>query len=158
MSILPRQKADWALLTAQFPGWPRQPIGILLADATDTLLVRFRRDWSAIAPADDAAILIGLEADLIARGQEFGGSAVLNWLETSASHAIQIGVRDEIETANAKHSLAELFREHVGHASKSKHAKNQSHRRAQLGLISSRVLSHDSAEANNICSAHLDLN
>jgi hypothetical protein len=158
MSVLPGQKADWALLTVQFPGWPRQPIGILLADSTDTLLVCFRQDWSAIAPAEDAAILIELEAHLIARGQEFGGSAVLNWLDTSASHAIQIGLRDEIETANAMHSLAELFGEHVGHASRSKAAQHQRDQRTQVDLISDAVLSHGSADANNICSAQLDLN
>ena len=134
MRILPSRKAEWALLTVQLPGRPRQPIGVLLADSVDILHVRFRHDWSAVAQAEDAAILGELEADLIARGKKLGASAVLDSLESSASHAVQIGARQQVETTDAEHSLENLFYTYVDRVRNSRTIERRSNGQAHFSL------------------------
>lgn len=139
MRVLPRRRAEWMLVIARIPGQPWQPIGVLLADSSDTLHVRFRCDWSAVASAEDAAILSELEADLIERGEKSGALAVFDCLESSASHAVQIGARQQMETNNVEASLTELFHRHVGGVLNPTGTESQSYRRSHVALISGQM-------------------
>ena len=110
MSTFPRQTGEWVLLMLSLPGRSTQAFGIILVDSLDGLHVRLRRDWSYVAPDDEyAAVLSEFEEDLAAKGRDLGGTAVLNYLEDSASHTLQVRERHPIDVADVRRPLEELF-------------------------------------------------
>jgi hypothetical protein len=136
MSI-PRQAAEWALLSLTLPSRLGQPVGILLVDAFDGLHVRLRSDWVSVARDDDYfAICRELEEDLAARGRDVGGKAVLDWLEESASHTFQIGERHSIQVRDARRTLEELFNQSVNGtvASNGQNERQQKHYRIYVAI------------------------
>ena len=104
----------YSLLTADVPGHGAQTIGVLLLDAsTDSLHVRLRRDWDAIASDEDAEVLAELEDDLLLKSRELGGAALLDYLESDASMALRVSDREAVTVRDFDKSLNELYREHV---------------------------------------------
>ena len=103
---------EFSLLTAELPGASAQPIGVVLLDPkTDTLYVRLRRDWGAIASDEDAEVLAELEDDLLLQARERGGTAVLQHLENVASNSIRITDREAVTVRDFERRLGELYRE-----------------------------------------------
>lgn len=112
-SYAPKQ-AQYSLLLCELPGRGVETIGVLLLDpATDTLHMRLRRDWEAIADPEDAEVLGELEDDLSGKTREFGGARMLEQLEESASTALRISNREAITVRDFDRTLNELYREHV---------------------------------------------
>lgn len=99
---------------ADLPGGTAQPIGVLLLDPkTDTLYVRLRRDWDAIASDEDSEVLAELEDDLLAQARDRGGKALLDHLENIASNSLRISDREAVTVRDFERKLGELYREHV---------------------------------------------
>lgn len=106
--------AEYSLLLSDLPGRGVQTIGVLLLDpASDTLYLRLRRDWEAVASDEDAEVLSLLEDDLSMQSLDRGGSAVLEFLETVASQSVRITDREAVTVRNFDRTLSELYREHV---------------------------------------------
>ncbi len=108
------KRAEYTLLLSDLPGHGVQTIGVLLLDpATDTLHLRLRRDWEAVAADEDAEVFEELEDDLAMQARERGGTAVLEFLESVASQSIRLTEREAVTVRNFDKTLGELYREHV---------------------------------------------
>lgn len=133
MGIFPIRTGEWALLTLHLPSRSEQRVGILLVDAVDGLHVRLRSDWASVARDDDyATIWCELEEDLAARGRDLGGKAVLDWLEESASHTLQIGERHSIEVGEVRRTVEEPFSELVSRTDTQTEQKEQQQKRYRV--------------------------
>ena len=105
---------EYSLLLSDLPDHGVQTIGVLLLDSTsDTLHVRLRRDWSAVASDEDEEVLEQLEDDLLSKARELGGAAVLNYLDTTASQSLRVSDRQAVTVRDFEKKLSELYREHV---------------------------------------------
>ena len=72
---------EYSLLISELPGRGAQTLGVLLLDAeNDSLYIRLRRDWDALASEEDAEVLAELEDDLSSQAREEGGASVLERL------------------------------------------------------------------------------
>jgi hypothetical protein len=108
------ETGEWTLLSAHFPGLPPEPVGILLSDTADELYVRMRTDWWDVAPdKDEVEIWRQVADELEEKGRELGAAQVMDWLDNTASHVLQIGMRQEVQFLNIKVTLNSLFRQHV---------------------------------------------
>lgn len=105
---------EYCVLTVHLPGQRPQSAGILLLDPdSDRLLVKLRRDWSDWAEDDDREVLAEIEADLITKAEERGGSQVMHQLEEEASWAFRLSERQAVATRDFERTLLRLYREHV---------------------------------------------
>lgn len=105
---------EYSLLLSALPGSGVETIGVLLLDpATDTLHVRLRRDWEAVAADEDAEVLAELEDDLVSQAHERGGAAVLEFLENVAAQAVRVTNREAVTVRDFDKKLSELYRQHV---------------------------------------------
>ena len=107
------RNVEWALLVVQQPGQECLPAGILLLDPiSDQLHVRLLAELPKV---HEGAVDFWreLSQDLIERSRAVGGHNVLNWLETTASHLIQLGTRHVLETTNPENMVNLLYRQHV---------------------------------------------
>lgn len=121
---------EWALLIAQIPGQRPSAAGILIVDpASDDLHVKLLPELSG-ADEDVAEFWRELSGDLIERSRAVGGHRVLDWLETTASHIVQLGSRDSMETPHVPDALNLLYRRHVAAEPKSKRSPEQASRRS----------------------------
>jgi hypothetical protein len=104
---------EWALLMAQLPARQRSSAGVLLLDLiSDELHVRLQPELAG-ANEDAAEFWRELSDDLTKRSRAVGGHQVLEWLETTASHLIQLGSRHSIEATNPQETLDLLYERHV---------------------------------------------
>jgi hypothetical protein len=105
---------EWALVIAQLPARAdNSPVGILLLDpASDELHVKLLPELTG-APEDVLEFWRELPHDLSERSRELGGSRILDWLETTASHFIQLGSRTCMDTSTPREILDLLYRKHV---------------------------------------------
>jgi hypothetical protein len=84
----PRQNRLFLLSYAP-PGKPSLPIGILLPDArTQTLHWRLPEQWDFVSDEFDRAYLSDLSADIAAKVDEMGGTALLSYLEDTLSNVL----------------------------------------------------------------------
>jgi len=105
---------QFSLLLSELPGRGVETVGVLLLDPqTDTLHIRLRRDWEAIASEDDAEVLAEMEEDLQAQSHDVGGTAVLEQLENIASLSLRISEREAVSVRDFDRKLSDLYREHV---------------------------------------------
>jgi hypothetical protein len=104
---------EWALVIAQLPTRERSSAGVLLLDlGSDELHVRLQPELAG-ANEEAAEFWRELSHDLIERSRAVGGHNVLDWLETTASHLIQLGARHSIEATNPHETLDLLYQRHV---------------------------------------------
>lgn len=104
----------FSLIVSEFPDHGVQTIGVLLLDpGTDTLYVRLRRDWEAVANEEDAEVLAEIEDDLLSQSRDHGGTAVFEYLENVASQSLRVTDRDAVTVRDFEKKLGELYREHV---------------------------------------------
>ncbi len=105
---------EFSLLTADVPRYGAQTIGVLLLDpSTDSLYLRLRRDWPAIASDEDAEVLAEMEDDLSLKSREMGGARLLEFLEEHASTSLRVSDREAVTVRDFDKTLNELYREHV---------------------------------------------
>jgi SOS-response transcriptional repressor LexA len=108
------QVAGWWLVEAALPGRGPEPIGVLLHEpATDSLHLKLRRDWEAIATEEDAEVLRALADDLDRKAREMGAAALLALLEDTLSNALRISERREVLAGDPRGALARLYRQYV---------------------------------------------
>lgn len=109
-----QRAGEYCVLTVHLPEQKPQAAGILLLDPdSDRLLVKLRHDWSEWTDEDDREVLAEIEADLLAKAQERGGSAVMHQLEEEASWAFRLSERQQVATRDFERTLLRLYREHV---------------------------------------------
>ncbi len=108
-------RCEWALLTAHLPRLRPQAIGILLRDLhRDQFHFRMRAGWwSVLSEDDEPEIWPALSEDLERRAREMGAKDLLDWLESTASHAFQISTRREIRIRNVEATLDCLYHQYV---------------------------------------------
>jgi hypothetical protein len=112
----PNDVGEWAVLEGHLPGLPPQKIGILLRDVSrDNLHVRVRPDWwHGLIDEEECEIWSELSENLTQRAQEIGAAHVLDWLENTASHAIQISARQQVRLTHAEVTLDSLYWQQLG--------------------------------------------
>lgn len=125
---------EWALLMAQLPGKAPLSAGILLLDpGSDELHIKLLPEVSG-ADQEVNEFWRELPQHLMERSQAVGGRRVLDWLETSASHLVQLGPCTPLQTANPEEALELLYRRHVGgNDSKAQQPATQAFRRSAAG-------------------------
>ena len=106
---------EWAFLEAHRSGCASAPIGILLRDVDrDQLYVRLRPEWWSLLPdQNEEEFWRGLAEDLEQKAREIGAVRVLEWLESTASHSIQISTRQNIQLTTAQATLHGLYQQHL---------------------------------------------
>lgn len=110
--LVPRA-AECTFLEVALPGRPREVAGVLLLDIeANELHLRLRRDWESFA-GDEADILTLLEEDIAAKGREWGGTKVLEFLEDHLSHTVRITEREAMRVADFPARLRRLYRESI---------------------------------------------
>jgi phage repressor protein C with HTH and peptisase S24 domain len=113
-TVLSIRQGEYLLLEAELSGRGTETIGVLLYDAEEQRLeARLRRDWEAVADADDAEVLEALAADLEAKVAEFGADQFLRWIEDTLSLAIRVSERRTVALGSFTGTLNRLYREHV---------------------------------------------
>jgi hypothetical protein len=111
------RNVEWAVVTAQSPGRGAISAGILLVDRTsDELYVKLLPELSK-AEDEVAEFWRELPRDLLERSKAIGGSQVLSWLETTASHLIQLGPRSIAKASDPADELELLYYRYVIRAS-----------------------------------------
>lgn len=111
--VLSARPAECAYLEVALPGRAKEVAGVLLLDVeADVLHLRLRRDWESFA-GEEADVLELLEADIAAKGQEWGGRRVLAFLEEHLSHTVQVSEREAMRVADFPARLRRLYREAV---------------------------------------------
>ena len=106
---------EWTLLMVQQPTRQRSPAGVLVLDPTsDELHVRLVPELKGADP-ELGEFWRELQGYLSQRSRELGGTRTLEWLETVASHIVQLSARIPIATANAEEALQTLYRNYVAH-------------------------------------------
>ena len=104
---------EWTLLMAQLPTQDSSPAGVLLLDsASDELYVKLIPELPG-AHEEATEFWRELSHDLMERSRTVGGQQVLNWLETTASHLIQLGSRHSIKSEYPQETMNRLYRQHV---------------------------------------------
>lgn len=112
--LIETQVAAWWLVEAALPGREPELIGVLLHEpATDSLHLKLRRDWDAIADPEDAEVLRALADDLDRKATEMGASALLGLLEDTLSNSIRLSERREVIAADPERAVARLYRENI---------------------------------------------
>ena len=107
------QLAQLSILELELPGELPVNAGVLLEDpASDRLLVRMRRDWERIAPAE-AEVLSALEEDFAARSREMGAARLVDQLEDTLSNTLRVSDRRQVVVEDLERALGRLYREHV---------------------------------------------
>jgi SOS-response transcriptional repressor LexA len=109
-----QRSGEYCVLTVHLPGQRPETAGILLLDPeSDRLLVKLRHDWADWTNEDDREVLAEIEADLLSKAAERGGSIVLAQLEEEASWAFRLSNRQQVSTRDFERTLERLYREHV---------------------------------------------
>ncbi len=105
---------EWTLLFVRLPGREPMAAGVIVVDReSDELFVRLRAELEGEAPEETAEVWGELAEELLERSREQGGTHILNWLETTASHFLEIGVRTGMESSNPRETLDWLYEQHV---------------------------------------------
>jgi len=111
-----RSQGTWSMLEVALPGCSPVPLGILLVDRETNHLTLRLRDTSEFTDLEEQEIdiLNFLAADLGARGEEMGGTALVEFFEGSLSGFLRISERTPILfSGNPQHTVDLLFDEYV---------------------------------------------
>jgi SOS-response transcriptional repressor LexA len=113
--LVATRSARYAVVRVELPGRGAENVGVLLEDAsTDTLHIRFRRDWIEMGAAeDDVEVLELLAEDLAVKAREMGARELLQWLETHVFGTVQISDFDTALVDDYERTLNRLYRRHV---------------------------------------------
>ncbi len=113
--LVATRTARYAVVRVALPGRGPENLGVLLEDSsTDTLYLRFRRDWDALSmEQDDQELLEMLAADLSSKAADMGARELLAWLETTLSNAIQLSQIETTIVDDYPRALNRLYREQV---------------------------------------------
>jgi hypothetical protein len=104
---------DWMLVLVCAPGREPEPAGLLLLDAaSNRLSIRLK---PSLNQTDESILEVwqDLAADLDRKATACGGAEILAWLESTASHVLQVSVRNRLEAADLSEALQKLYFEHV---------------------------------------------
>ena len=107
------ETAAWALLQIQLPERALCNIAVILVDAEDVLHMRSRDDWWQELDDEGGELWASLVSDFALQAKEMGARRFVEWLETTASHAIRITAPQSILLTNVQSELEILYRHHV---------------------------------------------
>src|SRR5579884_2199775 len=114
MTTISTATAQYSVLSADLAGRGPTAVGILLEDVeNNSLHVRLRRDWRAIADQEESEVLSLLEDDLNAKAREMGADKLLDWLEENASASVTVSDRESVLVEDFSKALNRLYRKHV---------------------------------------------
>lgn len=107
--------AEWMMAFLCLPGKKPEPAGILLLDPfSDQLAIKLNTN---IELEDEiiAAFWHELARDLLQQAQEKGGNHVVEWLEDTASHIVQLSPRGavDLKTGSLAETLDLLYQDHI---------------------------------------------
>lgn len=109
-----RHPGTYVVLEAVLPGRAPRNIGVLLVDpAADRAFFRMRTGFDDIADADDAEVLSGLARHIEDCVADAGASAVLRYLEDTASNSVRITDPQTIEVDAFSRALERLYSDNV---------------------------------------------
>ncbi len=113
-TLVETQAGRYSLLQAELAGAGLTTIGVLLEDpASDRLYLKFRRDFDAVADAEDAEVLNALADDLRSKAYEMGAERLLSLLEDTLSNTIRLTDRQPVLVEDFPRSVERLYRQHV---------------------------------------------
>ena len=116
-SVVPiagQREGVYVLLETALPQRPPRNIGVLLIDPeSDRGWLRMRRDFRALADADDIEVLDALEEHILRCLKERGAGAFLQSLEDSLSNAIRVSERANITVDAFSRAVERLYDEHI---------------------------------------------
>ncbi|MBK5290217.1 MAG: helix-turn-helix transcriptional regulator [Acidobacteriia bacterium] len=103
------------VLSVALPGREESAAGVLLWDqGEDRLQARWRMDWDQIASEEEEEVLALLAADLSAKIDEMGATAVLAYIDETLSNTLRVSQREPVWIAGGFSStLNRLYRRHV---------------------------------------------
>lgn len=114
MQIVDSARGLYAVVSAELPGAAPEPIGVILQDpGSDSLYVKFRRDWEAIAEPEDAEVLEAVADDLSSTARAEGAETLLQRLEDTLSNTIRISDRESVLVEDFERAVNRLYRQHV---------------------------------------------
>jgi len=106
--------AQYSILQYAGPGQVVVNVGVLLVDPVrDTLYLRLRSDWQAVAQPGDDEVLALLEAELGWEAERIGAFALLASLEDNLSNTVRVTDRQPVQVADFDEALAALYGRHV---------------------------------------------
>lgn len=107
--------AEWMIALLCLPGKKPEPAGILLLDrGCDRLAVKLKAEVD-LEDEIVSALWKELALDLSQKAQEKGGNQVVEWLEETASHIVQVSLGGEIDLKNTSltETLDRLYHDHI---------------------------------------------
>jgi SOS-response transcriptional repressor LexA len=105
---------QYAVVQLAFGAASPANVGILLLDpAADRLHLRFRRDWQELVDEDNVEVVQQLADDLLAKSQELGAEALLQYLESCAGNTVLISDREPVVVEDFEAAANRLYRTHV---------------------------------------------
>lgn len=108
------RRGEYSVLEVALPGRHAAAAGVLLLDpSTDSLYLKLREDWEAIADPEDAEVLSLLAEDFTNRSRELGGEQLLRSLEDTLSNTLRITLRQTIAVGDFSRALNRLFERHI---------------------------------------------
>ncbi len=107
--------SQWALLIANLPGRASEAIGLLLLNPhLNQLRIKIRpRWWEGVPEVYGPEVWEAISEDLEEKSREMGGAAVVDWLECTASHALQVTALQTIGATDIETALNKLYQLHV---------------------------------------------
>lgn len=107
------RNVEWTLVSVQQPAKAPSPAGVVVLDPdSDELHIRLLPELTG-TDRDMGEFWRDLPGYLSQRSREVGGAQLLEWLETVASHVVQLSARSSIATDNPREALDTLYRLHV---------------------------------------------
>ncbi len=106
-------EADWMLILVCAPDRSVETAGVLLLDRNSNQI--FMRLKALLNQTDESIrdIWKDVASDLESMARELGGSEVVHWLETTASHTLQVSERHSLKVVDVEKVLQQLFADHV---------------------------------------------
>src|SRR5437764_12765789 len=112
--VMGTSSARYAVLWADLAGRGSTAIGVLLEDLeNNSLYVRLRQDWDAIADEEEREVLTLLQDDLTAKAREMGAGRLFEYAEENLGASIRIADRENVLVEDFPRALNRLYRRHV---------------------------------------------
>jgi len=113
-ATLDTRVGKYSVVQADLPEHGLVNLGVLLQDpASDSLLLRFRRDMERLAEDEDLELLTALADDLSRKAGEMGSERLFAYLEDTMSGTVRITDRESVLIDDFNRAVQRLYRQHV---------------------------------------------
>ena len=108
------RRGQFSVVQAELPEHGLVNLGVLLRDPeSDSLHLRFRRDFDTLAEEEDLEVLEELAGDLNSKATEMGAERLFDYLESTLSASLRITDRGPVLVDDFSRTLERLYRQHV---------------------------------------------